>query len=110
MYRESNLGLLIKLSPRAAADKISQAFLEFNLHDQAADGRAVELVAARLDVSPSTLKRHLRALAQAGVEVRRVSKAKTEAAPVAKSKPKKAPARRAKLPAKKQPRGKKNAA
>ena len=82
MYRESNLGLLIKLAPKEAALKINQAFLEFNLHDQSTEGRALELVAARLDCSPSSLKRHLRLLEQLDIPVKRIAKVEPERAPV----------------------------
>ncbi len=81
MYRESNLGLLIKLAPKEAALKINQAFLEFNLHDQSTEGRALELVAARLDCSPSSLKRHLRLLEQLDIPVRRIAKAEPSPKP-----------------------------
>ena len=86
-YRDSNLGLLIKLAPNDAAARISQAFAEFGKHDQETDGRALDLVAARLDCSASSLKRHLRVLAELGIEVRRVAKAKAEPTPKTPKKP-----------------------
>ena len=95
MYRDSNLGLLIKLSPKKAAEKISQAFVEFNAHDQQTEGRAIELVAQRLDCSPSSLKRHLRQLESLGIAVKRVSKVVRAAPPApAKKTAKKAPRKR----------------
>ncbi len=94
MYRESNLGLLIKLAPKEAASKISQAFLEFDLHDQETEGRALELVAKRLDCSASSLKRHLRVLEQLGINVRRATKASPVQAPPA-HKPAKSTAKKA---------------
>ncbi len=81
MFRESKLGLLIKLNPKTAAQQINEAFRQFGQHDQQSTGRALELVAARLDVSPSSLKRHLKELGRLGIEVKRVAKQEREAAP-----------------------------
>ncbi len=103
MYRESNLGLLIKLAPKQAAEKISQAFAEFARHDQATEGRALELVAGRLDISASSLKRHLKVLADAGIVVARVFKAEPVRAPAP-------PKRTPKKTAKKAPKKKRAAA
>ena len=75
MYRESNLGLLIKLDATAAARQISDAFVEFNLYDQTTAGRAMELVAKRLAISPNSLKRYLAQLQAKGIAVHRVLKA-----------------------------------
>ncbi len=96
MYRESNLGLLIKLAPKEAATKISQAFFEFNLHDQGTEGRALELVAGRLDCSPSSLKRHLRVLEGLGIPVKRVAKVEPVRPAPAPKKPAKKAARKKK--------------
>lgn len=107
-YRDSNLGLLIKLAPRQAADKITQAFADFNRFDQGDPGRTIELVAARLDCSASSLKRHLRVLEDAGIPVVYAAKGtpvpRAPLPPVAKrpvAKKKAPPKRAAKTPVRK---------
>ena len=71
MYRESNLGLLVKLNPKTAAQQINAAFAKL---DQSAEGRAGELAAEALDVSYSSLKRHIKTLTDQGITVRVVGK------------------------------------
>jgi biotin operon repressor len=71
MYRESNLGLLVKIQPRTAAAQINAAFAAL---DQSSEGRAGELVAEALDVSYSSLKRHIKVLAEQGITIKQVGK------------------------------------
>jgi predicted ArsR family transcriptional regulator len=62
-YKQNDLGLLVKLAPLQASEKIAAAFEAID-HDE--EGRVVEQAAERLGVSATTLKRFLKQLEEAG--------------------------------------------
>jgi methylphosphotriester-DNA--protein-cysteine methyltransferase len=62
-YRQNDLGLLVKLSPIQASEKIAAAFEAID-HDE--EGRVVEQAAEQLGVSATTLKRFLKQLDDVG--------------------------------------------
>ncbi len=55
-YRQNDLGLLMRLSPKLARAKVVEAFKKI---DDEEPGRVVEKAAKLLGVGPSTLKRML---------------------------------------------------
>jgi hypothetical protein len=65
-YRPTNLGLLVRLKPREAAGPIRAAFKATDNDDP---GRVVDKAAKHLGVGPSTLKRWLEQLAEAGINI-----------------------------------------
>ena len=62
-YKQLNLGLLVKLSPIQASEKIAAAFEAI---DPDEEGRVVEQAAEQLGVSATTLKRFLKKVEDAG--------------------------------------------
>lgn len=67
-YRETELGLLLRLDPEKAAKVIARAYRR----TRNGTGRAHERAAAQLGVGATTMKRWLRLLERRGISVREV--------------------------------------
>jgi hypothetical protein len=70
-YRQSELGLLVRLDPKKAKTLIETAYRET---DDGKEGRAYEKAAAKLDVAPSTLKRIAAQLEDLGMPIKHYTK------------------------------------
>lgn len=93
-YQQQNLGFLVKLNPAEAKKQIDTAFGKVVAGDE---GRTIELAAAELGVSATSLKRYLAQLKDVGKVVTYKKKPpfrKTEAAPKPARPAKKASRRR----------------